>query len=124
MKFTLGRNQGQLGPLTILWNWSKDNSHGPSLAMHRYKSNPGTTNMNLSSPYYNMLFNPVQGPPLRPTSIWPEQKTIPTNPVYGPLHATSTWTTIVNPGDKQRLCTKEQGHFMDLLVYNKNKIIK
>ena len=44
----------------------------------------------------------VQGPPLIPTSIiWPGQKSIPTNPVYGPLHGTSTWATFVNPGDKK-----------------------
>ena len=52
------------------------------------------------------FIHPVQGPPLIPTSIWPGQKTIAMNPVYGPLHGTSIWATIVNPGDKQRLYTK------------------
>ena len=64
----------------------------------------------------------VQGPPLISTSIiWPGQKTIPTNPVYGPLHGTSIWATIVNPGDKQRLCTKATSWIYSYII--KNKII-
>jgi len=45
------------------------------------------------------------------------------NPVYGPLHGTSTWSTIENPGDKQRPWARSKATSW-IYSYNKNKIIK